>query len=183
VLPITNILVAVPQTQISLASARVTELKQSLQSETTPRGKKGLTVSALCKLFSDSSLIQYKPSGRSSVKKMLALLEEYIAALRDTEAGLDDPQIQEAQNYHMPTAIVSPNEWAEFDNVFQIHCPCVFMDSAVRDVRSFSLFTMTSIIKVDADNDTILLLLSRTKRIRIPHGQSVCLHLQVQSSF
>ena len=32
---------------------------------------------------------------------------------------------------------------------------------------------MTSIIKADADNDTILLLLSRTKRIRIPHGLSV----------
>lgn len=138
VLAMTNILVAVPQTQISLASARVTELKQSLQSETTPRGKKGLTVSARCELFLDLCLIQFKPSGRSSVKKMLALLEEYIAALRDTEAGLDDPQMQEVQNYHMPTAIVSPNEWAEFDNVYQIHCPSVFMDSAVRDVRSLS---------------------------------------------
>ena len=51
VLPISNILVAVPQTQISLASARVTELRQSLQGETTPRGRKGLTVSALCKLI------------------------------------------------------------------------------------------------------------------------------------
>ena len=44
-------LVAVPQTQISLATARVTELKQSLQSDTMSRGKNGLTVSALCKLF------------------------------------------------------------------------------------------------------------------------------------
>lgn len=138
VLPITIILAAVPQTQISLASARVTELKQSLQSEMTPRGKKGLTVSSLCKLFLDPRFIQFKPSGRSSVKKMLALLEEYIAALRDTEAGLDDPQLQEVQNYHMPTTIVSPDEWAEFDNVYQIHCPSVFMDSAVRDVRSLS---------------------------------------------
>ena len=74
------------------------------------------------------------------MKKMLALLEEYIAVLRETEAGLDDPQIQEAQNYHMPTAIVSPDEWAEFDNVYQIHCPSVFMDSSVRDVRSLSPF-------------------------------------------
>ena len=74
------------------------------------------------------------------MKKMLALLEEYIAVLRETEAGLDDPQIQEAQNYYMPTAIVSPDEWAEFDNVYQIHCPSVFMDSSVRDVRSLSPF-------------------------------------------
>ena len=57
VLPMTNILVAVPQTQISLASARVTELKKSLQSETTNRGKKGLTVSALYKLFLNPCLI------------------------------------------------------------------------------------------------------------------------------
>ncbi|KAF8812536.1 hypothetical protein BYT27DRAFT_7182979 [Phlegmacium glaucopus] len=108
---------SVPQTQISLASARATELKKSLQSEATPRSQKGLT-----------------PSSRSSVKKMLALLEEYITALRDTELRLDDPPTKEPQNYHMPTDIVSPDEWAEFDNVYQIHCPSVFMDRAVRDI-------------------------------------------------
>jgi hypothetical protein len=71
---------------------------------------------------------------------MLALLEEYIAALREAEVGLDDPQMQEPQNHHIPTDIVSPDEWAEFHNVYQIHCPSVSMDSAVRDVRSlFSL--------------------------------------------
>ena len=101
---------------------------------------------------------------------MLALLEEYITALRESEARLDDPQTQDQYNYHMPTDIVSPDEWAEFDNVYQIHCPSVFMDSAVRDVCFLFLLITTIIIKVDADYDTILLLLSRTKRIRIPHG-------------
>lgn len=42
---------------------------------------------------------------------------------------------------------------------------------------------MTGIIEADADNDTILLLLSRTKGIRIPHGQSVRLYLQFQLLF
>ena len=88
----------------------------------------------LCKQFVDPCLIQFKPSSRSSVKKMLALLEEYIAALRETGVRPDDPQTKEPQSYHMPTDIVSPDEWAEFDNVYQIHCPSVFMDSAVRDV-------------------------------------------------
>ena len=55
---ILNILVAVSQTQISLASARTTELKQSLQGEAMPRGQKGLTVSVLlCKLLLGSCLI------------------------------------------------------------------------------------------------------------------------------
>ena len=114
---------------------------------------------------------------------MLSLLEEYVAALREREAGLDDPQMEEPQNHYMPTDIVSPDEWAEFDNVYQIHCPSVFMDSAVRDVRS--LFPSSRlIIKVDADNDKILLLLSRSKRIRISYGQSVRLYyFQVQSLF
>ena len=135
-------------------------------------------------LFLNSCLIQIKPSSRSSVKKMLALLEEYIVALRETEVKPDDPPTKEPQSYHMPTDIVSPDEWAEFDNVYQIHCPSVFMDSAVRDVCFLSpLSSKTSIMKVDLDNDTILLLLSRTKRIRISHGQSVCLYFQVQSSF
>lgn len=134
VLPILDILLAVPQTQISLASARATELNKSLQSEATPKGHKGLTVSTLCKHILDLCLIQSKPSSRSSVKKMLALLEEYIAALKESEIRPDDPQTKESQTYYMPTDIVSPDEWAEFDNVYQIHCPSVFMDSAVRDV-------------------------------------------------
>ena len=65
----------------------------------------------------------------------------------------------------MPTNIVSSDEWAEFDNVYKIHCPIVFMDSAVRNVCFLFLLITTIIIKVDADYDTILLLLSQMKRI------------------
>ena len=50
------ILLAVQQTQISLASARATELRKSLQTEAT--GQKGLSVSMLCHLLSEFFLIQ-----------------------------------------------------------------------------------------------------------------------------
>jgi hypothetical protein len=41
-----NLLLAVSQTQISPASARATQLEQSLQGEATPRGQKGLNILA-----------------------------------------------------------------------------------------------------------------------------------------
>jgi hypothetical protein len=36
----------------------------------------------------------------------------------------------------MPSDTVSPDEWSEFDNVYQVHCPKVFLNNAIRDVRS-----------------------------------------------
>lgn len=63
---------------------------------------------------------------------MIILLEKYAKALRDSESSSnDDPS---AQSYCMVSEIVSPAEWAEFENVYQIHCPSILMDNAIRDV-------------------------------------------------
>ncbi|OBZ70295.1 hypothetical protein A0H81_09960 [Grifola frondosa] len=34
----------------------------------------------------------------------------------------------------MPADSVSPEEWAEFDNVYQVYCPQIIMDNAIRDI-------------------------------------------------
>ncbi|KAF8826840.1 hypothetical protein HHX47_DHR5000618 [Lentinula edodes] len=71
-------------------------------------------------------------SSESTAQKMIPLLQRYVNHLLDTEDG----QTQDATpyNYSMPADSVSADEWAEFDNVFQIHCPKLFVDSAVRDI-------------------------------------------------
>ncbi|KAJ3853573.1 golgi-body localization protein domain-containing protein [Lentinula lateritia] len=71
-------------------------------------------------------------SSESTAQKMIPLLQRYVNHLLDTEDG----QAQDATpyNYSMPADSVSADEWAEFDNVFQIHCPKLFVDSAVRDI-------------------------------------------------
>lgn len=68
---------------------------------------------------------------------MVSLLEDYVNVLKEVEISPEsDFKDSAAQNYHMPSDIVSSDEWAEFDNVYQIHCPSIFMDSALRDVCS-----------------------------------------------
>lgn len=66
---------------------------------------------------------------------MINLLEEYIQRLRN----VDEATVHDSGDYQMPFDTVSASEWAEFDNVYQIHCPKIFLDSAVRDVSLFAL--------------------------------------------
>ncbi|KDR83645.1 hypothetical protein GALMADRAFT_235956 [Galerina marginata CBS 339.88] len=108
---------SVPKTQISLANARAMELRQFAQNESSSGGKNSSTA-----------------ANPKSAMKMVTLLEDYIAVLKEVEIKPDSTQAKAAQSYHMPADIVSSDEWAEFDNVYQIHCPSIFMDSAVRDV-------------------------------------------------
>ncbi|KAJ7590961.1 RNA pol II promoter Fmp27 protein domain-containing protein [Mycena floridula] len=96
-----------PQVQIALATARVHELKDAIQHGRTTTHGKG-----------------------SSLQKMVSLLEQYIAHLEETESG----QVSTTNHYQMPSDTVSPDEWAEFDNVYHIHCPKIVMDTAIRDI-------------------------------------------------
>ncbi|KAF8897633.1 golgi-body localization protein domain-containing protein [Infundibulicybe gibba] len=99
---------SVPQIQISLASARMAELSEAIRNSQTEMEQ-------------------------SSLGKMAALLQEYITLLQRTEPTPKSKN-RYTQNYHIPSDTVSPSEWAEFDHVYQIHCPKIFMDSAIRDI-------------------------------------------------
>ncbi|TFK43439.1 golgi-body localization protein domain-containing protein [Crucibulum laeve] len=99
---------SVPEVQMTLATARITELQKLAKKP-------------------------QKNTGGLSLEKMVALLEEYISILRET-ASESGPSNESTHNYHMPSDVVSSDEWAEFDNVYQIHCPNIFMDSATRDI-------------------------------------------------
>jgi len=70
---------------------------------------------------------------------MVALIEEYIAVLNDVEIKPGQDVSKASESYRMPADVVSSDEWAEFDNVYQIHCPTIVMNSAIRDVRLFLL--------------------------------------------
>lgn len=66
---------------------------------------------------------------------MIALLGDYVTYLDDTDKNTNHTDNDTAQNYYMPSDTVSPDEWAEFDSVYQVHCPKIFMDNAIRDVH------------------------------------------------
>src|ERR1700729_1452059 len=53
-----------------------------------------------------------------------------------------DTHASKQQTYYMPSDSVSADEWSEFDNVYQVHCPRIFMNNAIRDVRSHLLLSL-----------------------------------------
>ena len=68
-----------------------------------------------------------------SQQRMIALLEDYIAFLKNTKVEADQ---HHSEKYHMPSEVALPEEWAEFDHAYQLHCPSLSLDKSTRDVRS-----------------------------------------------
>lgn len=71
---------------------------------------------------------------QASTRKMIALLEAYIAQVQLIDVENRRPGIHREQSYYMPLDTVSSAEWAEFDNVYQVHCPKIFMSNSTRDI-------------------------------------------------
>ena len=71
----------------------------------------------------------------TEARKMLPLLEDYVKQLHKIDANARRQNTIGRQSYYMPSDSVSPEEWSEFSNVYQVHCPQVFMDNIIRDVR------------------------------------------------
>jgi hypothetical protein len=65
---------------------------------------------------------------------MVALLQDYANHLRMTEIPHTGSRSSNIENYYMPSETVEADEWAEFENVYQIHAPKVFMNDSIRDV-------------------------------------------------
>jgi hypothetical protein len=66
------------------------------------------------------------------LEKKVNLLHDYINQLKQAADAV--PGTVKSKSYHLPSDMVCEEEWSGFDNVYQIHSPKVFMDSAIRDV-------------------------------------------------
>jgi hypothetical protein len=66
--------------------------------------------------------------------KMIKLLEEYAGTLDESQAaeGGTDPR---SGSYYIAADTVPMSEWLGFENVYQVHCPRLFLNESVRDVR------------------------------------------------
>lgn len=65
---------------------------------------------------------------------MVTLLRDYINHLTEVDQCPEGARKSNAESYYMPAEMVSANEWADFENVYQVHSPNLFMCNAVRDV-------------------------------------------------
>lgn len=134
-----------PQVQISLASERVDELRRELESFVPADHGRGHSandhanqVAVFCVFFAVRYILKWTMhlQGNDDVRalnKKISLLGDYISHLEEVDVSTD-AHASKDQTYYMPSDTVSPDEWSEFDNVYQIHCPRIFMNNAIRDV-------------------------------------------------
>lgn len=75
---------------------------------------------------------------------MIALLTDYMTHLQDVDNTSCNTGPSGPQSYYMPSDSVSPEDWAAFNNVYQVHCPQIFLDNIIRDaslhVSSFNSY-------------------------------------------
>ena len=67
--------------------------------------------------------------------KMIELLEEYAAVLNENQAAAKESTESRFGSYYIATDTVPMSEWLGFENVYQVHCPRLFLNESVRDVR------------------------------------------------
>ncbi|TCD68203.1 hypothetical protein EIP91_011375 [Steccherinum ochraceum] len=106
---------SVPQVQLNLVNNRIRELYELQEKE-----KKGTARPTF--------------NTKTDIGKMITLLEDYAKHLAEVAATSRQTGPNGPHNYYMPSDSVSPEEWAEFQNVYQVHCPQIFMDNIIRDI-------------------------------------------------
>ncbi|KAI0719613.1 golgi-body localization protein domain-containing protein [Cerioporus squamosus] len=107
---------SIPQIQMELASERVERLRQ--------------------KAREDDHLHQNGDARRATndLPRMITLLQGYISQLEQVDKASKGTARTRNSSYYMPNDLVSPEEWAGFDNVYQVHSPHIIMDNAIRDI-------------------------------------------------
>ncbi|KAI0347243.1 hypothetical protein BDW22DRAFT_1322640 [Trametopsis cervina] len=112
---------SVPQVQMDIAVKRIEELRQQLANDIDPFAPQGTAVE-VGHIF-----------GSVDTENMISLLQDYVKHLRTVQLQ-SRPSQKGPLNYYMPSDSVSPDEWAEFDNVYQVHCPRIYFDNSIRDI-------------------------------------------------
>lgn len=150
---LTLLFTAASEVQVALASARISTLKETGDSNTNKKVKLEFTRELS---YIDAQCLH---------PKMIALLEQYVSHLK--APGHKGGQHMSHQ-YEIPSDLLSPEERVEFDNVYQIHCPKIVIDSAIRDVSQQFLGDSAQCAR--SDHDPILLQFSCSKRSGVPYG-------------
>lgn len=104
---------------------------------------------------------------------MIKLLEEYTAVLSGGQAA-EKARNPRSRSYYIAADTVSGSEWLGFEHVYQVHCPRLFLNESVRDVRPLDINrSLTLDLPYLLDPDAVLLLFARKERIRIPARDTV----------
>ncbi|KZT12507.1 uncharacterized protein LAESUDRAFT_638973 [Laetiporus sulphureus 93-53] len=121
---------SVTQIQIALAGLRIKKLQRRLSQCLGSTGRHDGARDADPSLDSPGSV----DGNASDLRKKIKLLNNYVSHLHKEDSAANASTSHGIRSYDMPTDAVSADEWAEFDNVYQVHSPQVFLDHVVRDI-------------------------------------------------
>lgn len=121
---------AVPQVEISLAEQRIVTLQHMAEEEVKATQLVQVRFDHRRRKLCYSFMFQRQ----YPLAKMVTLLRDYINHLKAVDQYPEGARKSNVESYYMPAEMVSANEWADFENVYQVHSPNLFMCNAVRDV-------------------------------------------------
>lgn len=114
---------------------------------------------------------------------MVILLQQYIAHLREVDQ-LSESALSNFSNYYMPSELISASEWADFENVYQVHAPNLFMCDSVRDV---SLVIQKIIISLLSNSFLSSIIIAQEPVVDLnitwPLGQATYLQFHLRLTF
>ena len=115
---------ALYRVQIGLAQSRITELQKQMRilDYRSDVGNRS---------YPEESILTTTQPEASRLSRMITLLREYISLI---DSSCVDSEDSPTENYLLPSESVSPNEWTDFDNVYQVHNPTLYLDAHIRDV-------------------------------------------------
>ncbi|PCH41098.1 hypothetical protein WOLCODRAFT_89020 [Wolfiporia cocos MD-104 SS10] len=120
---------SVTQVQIALAGTRIKELQHRLAHHTSEHDMQRHSHTDC-----PDGLPNLDSEDVADIHKKITLLNNYVLHLHKVDTASSTTNSHGLHSYHMPSDAVSADEWAEFDNVYQVHSPQIFMDHSVRDV-------------------------------------------------
>ncbi|KAH9938206.1 golgi-body localization protein domain-containing protein [Fomitopsis serialis] len=122
---------SVTQTQLALTGARIKELQEKLIHKAGRTMDNGFLSVPQAKAPHAADMTG---DDADDLRKKINLLNKYVAHLHRADVTSNPHASHGIHSYQMPSEAVSADDWAEFDNVYQIHSPQIFLDHIIRDV-------------------------------------------------
>lgn len=111
---------------------------------------------------------------KEELEKSISLLNEYIAQLdrvhdqqeeQQRQANATRPSYNYRSFYMTADDTANSHQWAEFENVYQIHNPRIIFSNTTRDVCAFAFLLCSLLIVLSTDITRLLLFLPDDPRV------------------
>lgn len=98
---------------------------------------------------------------------MISLLEQYLQGSSEETRASDTDRSDgywKNEKFYLASDILHPMDWQQFDNIYEMHCPKVFIRNFTRDVSAGSFTSFFNWLKMYSQILVRYYICSRTRR-------------------